>query len=329
MAAPQTAPPSTAAPPQPRMTLSKVTTGKQQQPQRILLYGTEGIGKSTFGAGAPKPIFLPVEQGSHHLDVARFQKPESWRDILDAVRTLTVEAHEYQTLVIDTVDAAEPLLWRMMIERDQTKDRNGKPKLRDIEDYGFGKGFQKALDDWRVLLKALETLQATKSMHVVLLAHSLVRTFKNPEGEDYDRYELKLNVKASGLVKEWADCVLFAQLETFAKRDEATKRVRGFDSGARLLRVERRAAYDAKNRFGITEAVPLSWADFDEATRREVDVAALTAEVLRKAKELGPELEATIAATVTKAAGNTASLISINNRVNARLAEKAAQEEEG
>lgn len=306
-----------------------MSTGKQQQPHRILLYGTEGIGKSTFGAGAPKPIFIPVEQGSHHLEVSRFPKPEAWKDVLDAVRVLTLEPHDFQSLVIDTIDAAEPLLWRMMVERDQSKDRNGKPKLRDIEDYGFGKGFQKALDDWRILLRALETLQAQRAMHVVVLAHSQVRTFKNPEGEDFDRYELKLNPKASGLVKEWADCVLFAQLETFAKRDEATKRVRGFDSGARLLRVERRAAYDAKNRFGITEAVPLSWADFDEASRREVDVTALTAEVLRKAKELGPELEATITATVTKAAGNAASLISINNRVNARLAEKAAQEEEG
>ena len=306
-----------------------MTTGKQQQPHRILLYGTEGIGKSTFGAGAPKAIFLPVEQGSHHLDVARFPKPESWKDVLEAVRTLTMEQHEYQTLVIDTVDAAEPLLWRHMIDRDQSKDRNGKPKLRDVEDYGYGKGFQKALDDWRVLLRALEALQSHKGMHVVLLAHSWVKPFKNPEGEDFDRYELKLHTKAAGLVKEWADCVLFAQLETFAKKDEATKRVRGIDSGARLLRVERRAAYDAKNRFGITEAVPLSWADFEEATRREVDVAALTAEVLRKAKELGPELEATVAATVTKAAGNAASLITINNRINMRLAEKAAQESEG
>lgn len=306
-----------------------MTTGKQQQPHRILLYGTEGIGKSTFGAGAPKAIFVPVEQGSHHLDVARFPKPESWRDVLDAVRTLTVEQHDYQTLVIDTVDAAEPLLWRMMIERDQSKDRNGRPKLRDIEDYGFGKGFQKALDDWRVLLRGLETLQAQRAMHVVLLAHSQVRTFKNPEGEDFDRYELKLNAKASGLIKEWADCVLFAQLETFAKRDESTKRVRGIDSGTRLLRVERRAAYDAKNRFGITESVPLSWTDFDEASRREVDVTALTAEVLRKAKELGPELEAAVVTTVTKAAGNAASLITINNRLNMRLAERAAQEQEG
>lgn len=245
------------------------------------------------------------------------------------MRALTTDAHDYQTLVLDTVDAAEPLLWRAMIDRDQSKDRNGKPKLRDIEDYGYGKGFQKALDDWRLLLKQLETLQAQRGMHVVLLAHSVVRTFKNPEGEDFDRYELKLHQKASGLVKEWADCVLFAQLETFAKRDEATKRVRGFDSGARLLRVERRAAYDAKNRFGLTESVPLSWADFDEATRREVDVEALTAEVLRKAKELGPELEAAVVATVTKAAGNAASLITINNRINARLAEKAGQEDEG
>jgi hypothetical protein len=311
------------------MTLAKVTTGKQQQPHRILLYGTEGIGKSTFGAGAPKPIFLPVEQGSHHLDVARFPKPEGWKDVLEAVRTLTVEAHDYQTLVIDTVDAAEALLWRFMIDRDQSRDRNGKPKLVGITDYGFGKGFDKALDEWRVLLKALETLQAQRGLHVIILGHSFVKTFKNPEGEDFDRYELKLHAKAAGLMKEWTDCVFFAQLETFAKRDEATKRVRGIDSGTRLLRVERRAAFDAKNRFGLTESVPLSWADFDEATKREVDIEALTAEMLRKAKELGPEFEAKVTETVTKAAGHRESLININNRINMRLAEKAAQESEG
>jgi hypothetical protein len=312
------------------MTLAKVTTGKQQQPHRILLYGTEGIGKSTFGANAPKPIFVGVEEGSHHLDVARFPKPETWKDILDAVRAVTVDAHDYQTLVIDTVDAAEPLLWRHMIDRDQVKDKNGKPTLRDIESYPWGKGFQKALEDWRALLKVLETLQSTRGMHVILLAHSQVRHFKNPEGEGYDRYELKVHTKAGGLLKEWADCVLFAQLEVFEKKAPGdSKRVRGLDSGARLLRVERRAAYDAKNRFGLTESVPLSWADFDEATKREVDVASLTAEVLRKAKELGPELEPKVVETVTKAAGNVASLITINNRINMRLAEKAAQEEEG
>lgn len=314
--------------PPPRMSLSKVTTGKLAAPHRILLYGTEGIGKSTFGAQAPKPIFIPAEQGTHHLDVARFPRPESWRDVLDAVRTLTVEAHDFQTVVLDTADAAEPLLWRYMVERDQSRDRNGKPKLHDIEDYGFGKGYAKALDDWRVLLRALETLQQTKGTHVVLIAHSQVRTFKNPEGEDFDRYELKLHAKAGGLLKEWADCVLFAQYETFAKRDDTTRRVRGLDTGARLLRVERRAAYDAKNRFGLTEAIPLGWADFDAATKAEPDAAALAAEVLRKAKELGPELEKAVAATVEKAAGNVPALIQINNRVNTRLAEKAATTEE-
>lgn len=317
-----------AAPPASRMSLGQVTTGKLAQPHRVLLYGTEGIGKSTFGADAPKPIFIPAEQGTHQLDVARFPKPESWRDVLEAVRTLTADSHDFRTLVIDTVDAVEPLLWRHMIDRDQSKDRNGKPKLHDIEDYGFGKGFQKALDDWRVLLRALETLQATKQMHLVLIAHSQVRTFKNPEGEDFDRYELKVNPKAGGLLKEWADCVLFAQYETFAKKDEATRRVRGLDTGARLMRVERRAAYDAKNRFGLTESIPLGWSDFDAATKAEPDAAALAVEIQRKAKDLGPDVEKAVAATIEKAQGNIAALVQINNRLNTRLAEKAAASEE-
>lgn len=310
-----------------RMTLGKVTKGREKRPHRVVLYGPEGIGKSTFGAGAPKPIFLPVEEGTAHLDVARFPKPETWRDVLEAVRTLATETHEYQTLVIDTLDAVEPLIWRHMIDRDKYADSKGKVKLRDIEDYGYGKGYNKALDDWRVLLRELQNLTA-KGMHLVLLAHSQVKAFKNPAGDDYDRYELKLNAKASGLLKEWADSVLFANYETYAKKDDRTKRVRGIDTGARLIFTERRAAYDAKHRGNLPESLPLSWSDFAAESSKEIDPVALGAEILRKAAELGEETAKVVAATVEKANGNVESLVQINNRVNTRLAEKAAQEEE-
>ncbi|MDP2270897.1 MAG: ATP-binding protein [Archangium sp.] len=323
--------PLTAAPPKPaaqsRMTLAAVTKGKVKKPHRIVGYGPEGIGKSSFAAGAPNPVFLPLEDGTNHLDVARLPKAETWREAREAVRLLINEKHEFQTLVIDTLDALEALLWRHMIERDKFADEKQKTPLRDIESYGYGKGYTKALEDWRGLLKDLEALSA-KGVHVVLLAHSQVKPFKNPAGEDYERYELKLHQKAAGLMKEWAESVLFMNYETFAKKDPATKRVKGIDSGARLIFTERRAAYDAKHRGNLPESLPLSWADFEAESQKEVDPKAFAAEILRKAAELGPDVEKLVSETVTKAAGNVQSLININNRVNARLAEAQAQKEE-
>lgn len=318
--------PAAGSPAQSRMVLTAVQKGRVAKPHRVVLYGPEGIGKSTFGAGAPSPIFLPVEDGTGHLDVARFPKAETWREAREAVRTLLNEKHEYQTLVLDTLDALEPLLWKHMVERDKFADEKQKTPLRDIESYGFGKGYNKALEDWRGLLKDLELLGA-KGMHVVLLAHSQVKAFKNPAGDDYDRYELKIHSKAAGLFKEWCDSLLFANYETFAKKDQATKRVRGIDTGARLIFTERRAAYDAKHRGNLPESLPLSWQDFSAESAKEVDPKTLAAEILRKAAELGDDVAKLVAATVEKAAGNVQQLIQINNRVNTRIAEHAQKEE--
>lgn len=314
-------------PPQPavasRMGLDKLVKGKQEQPRRVLLYGPEGIGKTTFGANAPSPIVLGAEDGTSQLDVTRFPKPEGWQDVLDAIRTLTTEKHEFKTLVVDTLDAIEPMLWSYLVARDHT----AKNQLKDIEDYGYGKGYAKALDEWRVFLANLERLRAAKGMHIIFLAHSLIKPFKNPEGDDFDRYEMKLHTKAGGLLKEWCDAVLFANYETYAHKDEKTKRVRGVSTGARMVFTQRTAAYDAKNRYSLPEALPLSWSDFDAAATAGAVAtpAALREEIERKAKEIGGELEKTILETMAKAGDDTQRLALINNRANAKLAEKGTE----
>jgi hypothetical protein len=305
-----------AAPVQPsRMTLGGVVKGRQDAPVRAVVFGIEGIGKSTFGANAPRPIFLGAEDGTSQLDVERFPSPETWADMMEAVRVLTDEPHEYGTLVIDTLDWAEPLLWAHICKRDSQKD---------IEAYGFGKGYQFALDEWRVFLAALERLRKAKRMHVVLIAHSWIKTFKNPEGDDFDRYEMKLNAKAAGLVKEWADCVLFANYETYANKDAKTKKVKGVDTGARLLFTERRAAFDAKNRYGLPESLPLSWPDFFAAMQahRPADPANLTAEIERKAEQLSEETKRAALAAIGRAGGDALKLSQLNSWVNAKLNEQ-------
>jgi hypothetical protein len=231
-----------------------VVKGKQKAPLKVALFGPEGIGKSTFGADAPAPLFIAAEDGTNHLDVARVA-PSSFAEVLDVLNALATEEHSYQTVVLDTLDWVEPMVHRHVC------DAHKKP---DIESFGYGKGFQLATDEWRLLLNYLERVRARAGMNVVLLAHSHVKTFKNPAGDDYERYEMKLHRLAGALMKEWVDILLFANYEEFAQRDEK-KRVRGTDTGARIIHTSHRATWDAKNRHNLPEILPLGYAALMDA----------------------------------------------------------------
>lgn len=239
-----------------RMALTSIVRGRIDRPHRVLLYGTEGVGKTTWAAGAPSPIFLASEDGTAQLDVARFPEPQAWQDVLEAVQVLTAEAHDYRTLIVDTLDWLEPICW------DQVCRGAG---VQGIEDLGYGKGYVAAVDHWRGLLARLDNLRARRGMGVVLLAHSAIRTFRNPEGEDFDRYELKLHAKTAGVLKEWCDAVLFARYETFVQRGKVPGRVKGVSTGARIVHTTREAAFDAKNRHSLPATLPLSYEAFAEA----------------------------------------------------------------
>jgi hypothetical protein len=315
-----TPPARTASPPPApsRMSLSAVVRGKQQKPVRVCLYGVEGIGKSTFGSHAPEPIFLGAEEGTSQLDVARLPQPESWTDVLDGIRVLTTDEHPYKTLVVDTLDWAEPLLW------DHICKANGQ---KNIEAFGYGKGYEVALVEWRSFLAALERMRAAKSMHVIFLAHAQIKPFKNPEGEDYDRYQMKLHHKAGAMLREWCDDVLFAKHETFASKDTATKRVRGVSTGARLVFTTQTAAFDAKNRHSLPESMPLSWADYWEAVQsgKPAEFDNLVSEIKRKAGELGGDIEKKVLDGISRAGSDVVRLSQLNTWCNGKLADKAEQ----
>ncbi len=291
-----TVPVATLKPPPPRpvrMTLGAVTRGIVQAPYRLVVHGTDGVGKSTFAADAPSPIFLGAEDGTGHLDVARFPAPECWQDIWQNV-----------------CDAA------------------GVDHLEEVGG-GYGKGPAAALDLWRLFLSSLERLQAAKGMHVILIAHTQIKPFKNPEGDDYERYILKLHPGAAGLCREWVKGVYFANYETFAVKDKKSKRVKGVSTGARLLYSQRTAAYDAKDRYGLPESLPLSWEDFDAAAKSAspADPKALAGEIARKAKILGGEIEAFAADYLAKHAGDAVALAKLNDRLNGKIGEKADEGE--
>ncbi len=241
-----------------RMSLGAITRGKVKRPLKMVVFGGEGAGKSEFGSQAPDPIFLCAEDGTSQLDVARFPEPKAWTDVLAATQELKGE-HSFKTLVIDSIDWIQPLLKRHIC---------AKQNWEDAQYDDFGRGEKLALPAWKELINELDALREAKGMHIVMLAHSMIADFKNPEGEDFQRYQLALPPKAAELWKQWSDVLLFVGWETLTKKGDRS--VKGV-LGDRFLFTEKTAAWDAKNRYGLPPAIPYprhgGWRNFVGAVR--------------------------------------------------------------
>lgn len=288
------------------MTLSNVTRGKQERPMRVIVYGVEGVGKSTFAAGAPSPIFLCSEDGTAHIDVARFPTPRSWPEALEAVRVLTHEEHSFKTLVIDSLDWLEPVCWAHLCQR------SGKA---NIEEFGYGKGYVLAVDQWRDMLARLDLLVKTRKMNVVMVAHAAIRRVDDPQTGPFDRYRMKLHDKSADLLREWADAVLFARHEVITV--ERKGKIRGVSSGARLLHTQWTAAFDAKNRYDLPERLPLDFEVFEHAVRAHApaDPERLRREIEALIPRLAPERRQAAKRAIETLGGNAARLAVLLDRV--------------
>lgn len=225
----------------------KIERGIKAGATRTVLYGTEGIGKSTLAAQWPNPLVLDTEDGTGRIDCARVVC-QDWMSLHTALVELGGNAQGFQTVIVDSVDWAERLLLESMLRKD------GKAS---VEDYGFGKGFTKLSEQFVKLLALLDGLIA-KGVHVVLVGHSTVKRTTPPDmDEGWDRYELKLSKQVSPLVKEWADVLLFANYRTRLV-EGADGRTRAKGGKERVLYAERTAAWDAKNRYGLLPELPMS-----------------------------------------------------------------------
>jgi hypothetical protein len=302
------------------MSLANVRKGKLDLPLRVLLYGVEGVGKSTFASRAPKPIFLGADAGTENLDIVRMPEPRTWTEVFEAVDELQDQPHDRESLVIDPVNFLEPLCWSHLCTKN---------KWDSIEDPGFGKGYDAALEEWRLLIARIERLWSTRRMNVVILAHVRLKLFKNPEGDDFERYTLPMHEKSAGLLRQWCAFVLFAKHNLFAHKDAKTKRVRGVTDGARVIHTEWSAAFDAKNRANLPPELPLSWDRFVEAVKasqeREV---VLRKQIAEGVKEIGdPEVARKVDAYVKDAGDDITRLAEIANAVAVKLSEKIAADD--
>ena len=245
--------------------LQSIESGRSQKPRRVMLYGVHGIGKSTFGAMAPQPVFVQTEDGLSDIDAPRFPLAGSFEDVMSALMALYTEEHQYGTVVIDSLDWLERLIWAEVVQRKPTTEK-GRP-VTSIEDYGFAKGYTYALDPWKEVLDGLTALRDDRGMMVILIAHAKIERFENPETDAYDRYSPRLNKHASALIQEWCDEVLFATYKVHTRQTEEgfdKTRTRGIGTGDRILRTTERPAHMAKNRLGLPEELPLDFRIYAE-----------------------------------------------------------------
>ena len=230
--------------------MDSLIKGKQELPPRICIYGNHGIGKSTIASQFPDPVFINTEDGLDSLDVTSFARATEIGDVVDAIKTLLKEEHQFKTVVIDSVDwLVEPLI---------VKDVESS---HDAKDLGYGKGQVLVAESFREILQGLDALRRKRQMNIVLLAHANVVRYENPLTEPYDRFSPKLPNRCNALLQEWCDVIAYAGFKVIVKKSDVgfnNTVNRGITTGERLLHVVENPAYVAKNRYACPDSFDMN-----------------------------------------------------------------------
>lgn len=251
----------------------EITRGRIMKALKIVIYGPEGIGKSTLASKFPEPVFIDTEGSTDQMDVARFPKPTSWTMLLDEVNYVKSNPTCCKTLVIDTADWAEQLCSKQVCSEHH---------VDGIESFGYGKGYVYLKEEFGKLLNMLSDL-VEANINVVVTAHAMMRKFEQPdELGAYDRWELKLSKQCAPLVKEWSDMLLFCNYKTMVVNVDnqgATKGKNKARGGKRVIYTQHHPCWDAKNRFGLPDEIDMDYENIRpviEGTQKKTDSETAT-----------------------------------------------------
>lgn len=234
----------------------EITSGIINVAQKVVIYGVEGVGKTSLAARFPEPVFIDTEGSTNGMDVKRLPKPTSWAMLQENVRYVLNNPECCRTLIIDTMDWAEALCNKQICDA---------ASVNSIEAFGYGKGYTYSTEEMQKFLYMLDEV-IERGIHVVLTAHAQIKKFEQPdEMGAYDRYELKLGQKTSSrtaaLLREWADMVLFANYETYVINADDGGKKKKAQGSRRVMYTTHHACWDAKNRHGLNEKLSLDYGE--------------------------------------------------------------------
>ncbi len=239
--------------------LSSIRKGRLIKRPICTIYGDPKVGKTTFGCSAPSPIVIQAEEGLGMLDVPHFPKAETFDDVMSALASLYSENHEFESLVVDSLDHVEPLIWA-----EVCREHN----VANLEALPYGRGYTEALARWRQFLDGVAALRDQKNMFVILIAHSQVVRIEDPTQPAFDAHSLKLHKKAAALVQETSDVIGYAAQKLMTVTEDAgfnAKRTRAKTTGERVLHVAPNPAFVAGNRYSLPPTLPLDWPAFQQS----------------------------------------------------------------
>jgi hypothetical protein len=236
--------------------LKSLRKGSVVRPPRIILYGTHGVGKSSFAAQADKPVFIQTEEGLDALDVTAFPLARSYDEVMEAIGSLYSEDHDFGTVVLDSADWMEQLIFKQVAVNH---------KINNIEDMGYGKGYTFAVDLWRNVMEGFDLLRNEKNMQVIFLAHTQIKRYDDPLVDSYDRYMLDLHKGGAAIISEWCDLLMFANYRVNTVKSDVgfnQKKTRAVGAGERVLHTQERPGWVAKSRWALPESMELNYETF-------------------------------------------------------------------
>lgn len=246
------------------ISLQSISRGKKLSPPRLVLIGTEKIGKSTFASQSPNPIFVQVkgETGLDMIDAPKFPPVSRFEELLETFEALN-DNHDFSTVVIDSLTTLEPMIG------DYACRQEG---VTSIAKLGGGYGHQEAVlcNYARTIMDSLDYLREQRGMGCILICHTKSNpgTFNDPETDPYNTYKVDMRDSIASAFYRWSDAILFGTFKKYTKTTDAgpnKKIVHATGAGERVLYTEKRPAFTAGNRYGLPFELKFSYAAFAEA----------------------------------------------------------------